>query len=486
MGLFLINSDNNMLRYVPDFMPSSIVLIGAGGTGSRLMPALTQLARTCLKKYNPNAWLDKLPIFVIDGDKVEEKNLLRQNFISKDVGQYKSVVLANRYSTAFGVPVYASTDFINLSNTEETLNKSIEFIGLPEGTTLKFDNAIIILAVDSATARRNILRYIFNLNNSHSYRGIGFGSDPTSRGFIIDAGNEDSFGQVKFFTPSFINASADKIIKYLKGCPKQFTSHFDVNCIPMDIAYYENLGESKQELSCVDLPQTLAINAMMSTLILSVVQNVLHLKPMIYDCMRFSLDGSLSTDYNSPRSWAKRGFLFQNNDAYTAESLINKTKLFSGLITEYALFRFLNLTERGSVFLQYKRKQVEEYYNVKLIVNNDGEIEPEPKPVEVTAPKLKTILDTTPSDAIPKLEEVKSPTIEKLTSVPTSIPPETENATEAVLEATGAILESVATYAPLVRTYSDPPTAITAHPTPIPPAPRTVVRTRRAPPPLAR
>jgi hypothetical protein len=64
-----------MLKYVPDFMPASIFLIGAGGTGSRLMPALAQLVRTCLKKYNPNAWLDKLPIFVIDGDSVEEKNL---------------------------------------------------------------------------------------------------------------------------------------------------------------------------------------------------------------------------------------------------------------------------------------------------------------------------------------------------------------------------------------------------------------------------
>lgn len=62
-----------MFIYKPDFIPGSIILIGAGGTGSRLMPMLAQLVRTCVRKHNPLAWIENLPIYVIDDDKVEER-----------------------------------------------------------------------------------------------------------------------------------------------------------------------------------------------------------------------------------------------------------------------------------------------------------------------------------------------------------------------------------------------------------------------------
>ena len=42
-------------------------------------------------------------ILVCDGDVVEEKNLIRQNFVEQDVGRNKAQVLAERYSAAFGI-----------------------------------------------------------------------------------------------------------------------------------------------------------------------------------------------------------------------------------------------------------------------------------------------------------------------------------------------------------------------------------------------
>jgi molybdopterin/thiamine biosynthesis adenylyltransferase len=412
-----------MLKYVPDFMPASIFLIGAGGTGSRLMPALAQLVRTCLKKYNPNAWLDKLPIFVIDGDSVEEKNLLRQNFIQRDVGQYKSVVLANRYSTAFDIPIYASTQFVG-NNPRENLS----FIGLPEGLDVKFDSSIIILALDSANARRQVLSYLFNLHNIHAFRGH-IAESPHTRCVIVDAGNEDSFGQVRMFTPSFINGTNNTVRQYLMNCPKQFAKDQVVDFIPMDVKMYEQLGESTQELSCVDLPQTLAINAMMSTLILSMVQNVLFLKPMAYDCIRFSLDGSLAVEYNTPRAWAKRAYDISSDGYYAANTPLRKLNLFKDIHSSILLssFRYVNLngdssTGASNVLHAYKMDQLKEYMKLGIKIV-DGEMvmpkpEPTPEPVKVSPPK-----DVPKLNLLDEIEEASKMASEALKPDEASIPP---------------------------------------------------------------
>jgi molybdopterin/thiamine biosynthesis adenylyltransferase len=45
---------------------------------------------------------DSSTIYLVDDDVVEGKNLLRQNFISVDIGQYKARVLAQRYRKAYG------------------------------------------------------------------------------------------------------------------------------------------------------------------------------------------------------------------------------------------------------------------------------------------------------------------------------------------------------------------------------------------------
>ena len=74
--------------------PVRIVMIGAGGTGGHIAPHIYRLLHT----------LDRPCRFlIIDGDIVEEKNLVRQNFIAADLGRNKAQVLAERYSAAFGV-----------------------------------------------------------------------------------------------------------------------------------------------------------------------------------------------------------------------------------------------------------------------------------------------------------------------------------------------------------------------------------------------
>jgi molybdopterin/thiamine biosynthesis adenylyltransferase len=65
-------------------MKGNIYIIGCGGVGSWLVPALTLLTSPKL-------------ITMIDGDTLESKNLDRQLFNQKDVGRNKADALAERY-----------------------------------------------------------------------------------------------------------------------------------------------------------------------------------------------------------------------------------------------------------------------------------------------------------------------------------------------------------------------------------------------------
>lgn len=68
--------------------PVKIVMLGAGGTGGHIAPHLYRLLYS----------LDRPVRFIIaDGDVIEPKNLVRQNFIEADLGENKAQVLAERY-----------------------------------------------------------------------------------------------------------------------------------------------------------------------------------------------------------------------------------------------------------------------------------------------------------------------------------------------------------------------------------------------------
>ena len=68
--------------------PVRIVMIGAGGTGGHIVPHLYRLLHT----------LDRpVEVILADGDMVEKKNLVRQNFIASDLGKNKAQALAERY-----------------------------------------------------------------------------------------------------------------------------------------------------------------------------------------------------------------------------------------------------------------------------------------------------------------------------------------------------------------------------------------------------
>ena len=74
----------------------------------------------------------------------------------------------------------------------------------------------------------------------------------------------------------------------------------------MDINHYTTLKDNPGQGSCADLDQTLAINAIMATTILGIVQNMYYQKPMTYSEVSISLTGANRTTYLTADNLAYR------------------------------------------------------------------------------------------------------------------------------------------------------------------------------------
>ena len=147
-----------------------IVLIGCGGTGGFVAEALCRL-------YTGRDAM----IVLVDHDRVEHHNLLRQNFQMEDVGRFKSEALAERLAGKFRRPVGYSTR---------------PFQQDPEGGypgIIPHEQTLMIGCVDNAAARAEMDRAL----------------DLRSRGcWLIDAGNGRNWGQVLTGNRSIRNYSA--------------------------------------------------------------------------------------------------------------------------------------------------------------------------------------------------------------------------------------------------------------------------------------
>ncbi|RJX17573.1 MAG: thiamine biosynthesis protein ThiF [Desulforudis sp.] len=136
----------------------NLVLVGCGGTGSWLAPAVVRIARLIIEKFDKS-----VHVHFVDPDVVEAKNVFRQNFCQAEIGRNKADALAFRYSLAWGVEITAWAKHVSAVEIEGSYNSMYLLIG----------------CVDRASARNEILRF-------------------TSRHVCwwLDCGNFSSAGQV--------------------------------------------------------------------------------------------------------------------------------------------------------------------------------------------------------------------------------------------------------------------------------------------------
>ena len=151
--------------------PVKIVMLGAGGTGGHIAPLLYRLLYT----------LDRPSRFVIcDGDIVEEKNLIRQNFSPADLGENKAKVLAERYASVFGMEAAYVPSFVE---DLDTLMKLITPRGweLEEHSCRRTMEMVLLLGAVDNNRSRQLCHEAFYQSDNLIY---------------IDSGNGEFSGQV--------------------------------------------------------------------------------------------------------------------------------------------------------------------------------------------------------------------------------------------------------------------------------------------------
>ena len=113
-----------------DDVAINIYQVGCGGGGGWLVQPLNLFLNN-FKKQRPN---NRINYILMDDDNVEEKNLLRQNFLKEDIGKNKAIALAER----FGIEDILPFRF-NKKHMDMFLNKKEDSIDIILGMTDSID-----------------------------------------------------------------------------------------------------------------------------------------------------------------------------------------------------------------------------------------------------------------------------------------------------------------------------------------------------------
>lgn len=122
------------------------IVLGAGGTGSWLIPSLSKL--------DVNA-------VIIDGDFIEEKNTLRQNFSNSEVGSMKAEVLGEKFDFPYVTEFIDSTEMLEEIISEFPENQVPVFVGCLDNNGTRhlihdlFKKKDDIIWVDSGNGERH-------------------------------------------------------------------------------------------------------------------------------------------------------------------------------------------------------------------------------------------------------------------------------------------------------------------------------------------
>ncbi len=141
-----------------------LVLIGCGGTGGWLAPAVARVARLLHEKF-----AKAVLVGFVDPDTVEARNIYRQNYCRAEVGCNKAVALATRYGAAWGVNIGAVPTKFSWGAIREL------------GDSQYDDLTVLAGCVDNPGARRDIQGAIRNIPGAV---------------FWLDCGNVKESGQV--------------------------------------------------------------------------------------------------------------------------------------------------------------------------------------------------------------------------------------------------------------------------------------------------
>ena len=182
-------TDNSLINATN---PISVNLIGAGGTGSKVLTALMEMNHSLIELGHAG-----LRVRLWDDDIVTNANLGRQRFAESETGLYKSVALINRANRFSGTNWKAETAKFE----KDSLGK------LPENAQA----TIFITCVDSVKARFGIAEILKALDNGKYYH-----HKPK---YWLDYGNSQYTGQVLLSTIGDIKQPNSDIYETVANLP---------------------------------------------------------------------------------------------------------------------------------------------------------------------------------------------------------------------------------------------------------------------------
>lgn len=222
------------MKYPTD-IPVKVVQLGAGGTGGHVAPHLYRLLYA----------LDRPARFIIcDGDIVEAKNLVRQNFSPADLGENKARILAERYASVFGMEAEYVPSFIENIDDLVALITPDQYKEDRYSWKTKTSMVILLGCVDNNKTRQLCHQAFYQSENL----------------IYIDSGNGEFNGQV------------------VCGVRKNGRTIFK----PVGKVYPEMLKDDDKfpsELSCAEAsisdPQSITANITAATAVVNMVYNIL-------------------------------------------------------------------------------------------------------------------------------------------------------------------------------------------------------------------
>jgi PRTRC genetic system ThiF family protein len=181
-----------------------VLLVGGGGSGSRMLDHLICLHRAMLAKGHPAG----LYVTLVDDDRVSPANVGRQAFYPTDVGSYKATTLINRANMALGTTTWSAC-----------------VAKLTTGSTGVCEYDIVIGCVDNRSARLAILRsleragggnrYYLDLGNRSSDGQVVLGEVTSSKSKNDSATRLPHVGEL---FPELIDAALDKVEDDIPSC----------------------------------------------------------------------------------------------------------------------------------------------------------------------------------------------------------------------------------------------------------------------------
>lgn len=203
--------------------PVHVILVGVGGTGSALAPALARLAVHARHKGM------EAGLSFVDHDRVEANNIAgRQNFCPAEIGEYKCVTMAFRLNAALGLGITAVPEPFKAEMVQSWWSRRGELV-------------LIVGAVDNFRARREIARAVAQGNG---------------RLWALDLGNDYASGQVLLGNLVDLERIRLSELGLCTGLPSPYLQEPDLL----------DSEEVESPLSCADLvrrqEQGLAVNQM--------------------------------------------------------------------------------------------------------------------------------------------------------------------------------------------------------------------------------